>query len=348
MRVKSSKVELFRFEQPVGRCAWVDADITLTEWYGSDENPYPVRSMERVRGLSTGAPIGGEKVEGSCYQVFEDAPSLFTQFATLKLDEQSIRAFANQYGRLGVSLQGDVDGVTFWIEKYSDWKKNIEAVRSALYLYHAFETNDPKVLEHLVRVIELEPLDAPSNTASRDPGQNAKEVRYAFILDDKDYGFQRYLLPSRFSNELRERMASDYSLVAKMLFWEIVNDSLRESLSPYLSLNYEATQFSLRFQPRRLIDAIWLQVATMAEKKSELKRCVICKSFIEVKERGSNKNLYCCSDACRQLNQRNKIAKVQHLAAQGLGVEEIAHTVESAPDKVVKWIKSARPKELHS
>lgn len=348
MRTKSSKVELFRFEQFVGRNAWVDAEITTTEWYGSDEKPYPVEKVETVRGLSTGIPIGGNKVAAPCYQVFKDAPSLFTEFATLKHDEASISAFANKYGLLGVSQQGDVDGVTFWIEKFNVWIKSIHAVRSALYLYHAFETIDPKVFQDLVREIQLKPLEAPSATASPDPSQKFNDVRYALILDDKDYGFQRYLLPSRFSEDLRERMASDYSLVAKMLFWEIVNDNLRESLSPYLSLSNEATQFSLRFQPRRLIDAIWLQVAMLAEKRSELKRCHVCKSFVEVKERGSNKNLVYCSDACRQLNRRDKIAEVQRLAAQGLGVEEIARTVKSTPDKVVKWIDSSRSKKQPS
>lgn len=294
---------------------WLDAVVEKIEWDEKDGEEYKVVTPHRVRGLSTGFSLENPS-SARAYEAFETYPSLFTDFANLKLDEAAIKGFADKYGFLGIQKHAEVDGIPFRVEDFNDWTRAIRDVRRAIKLYEAFQAVDVEHLNRRVKKINLKTLQEKSSPLGNYLVEVPTDrVRYALHLDseispddeldsnDEYDGARQFLLPTLFSEDIQAEIADDPFKQAKLLFWEFVNERLsrlRGSLSGRLILDRKTWKYNLRFEPQNLLTVIWLQVANLADSAKRITRCTVCNNVLEVKKRGARKNLKYCGSACTQ------------------------------------------------
>jgi hypothetical protein len=322
MSIGTKNVELVRFQQPVSLVpyVWLDAVVEQIEWRVEEEKgnvedgkEYKVVMRQRIRGLSTGSSMLDARPSAQVYEPFEAHPSLFTHFANLELDELSIKNFADKYGCLGIRKHAEIESIPYWVEDFNDWTRAIRDVQRAIKIYEATQVLDVGELNRRITKIRLKDLVKESTpVGERSIAVPTDEVRYALHLDkeirpgdelnpnDEYDGARQYLLPAVFSEDIHKEIADDPVKQAKLLFWELVNGRLRDSLSARLTLNRKTWKYNLRFEPQNLLTVIWLQVANLADSAKQITRCVVCDNVMEIKKRGAKKNPKYCSNACSQ------------------------------------------------
>jgi predicted nucleic acid-binding Zn ribbon protein len=94
----------------------------------------------------------------------------------------------------------------------------------------------------------------------------------------------------------------------------------------------------LRFAPRYLIDAIWLQFAEAVCGNKNYRQCLVCGKPFELSPDVARTSRLFCSDSCKMQSYRQRKAKTANLWDQGLSVQEIAEAVGSDDAYVRKWV----------
>jgi hypothetical protein len=85
------------------------------------------------------APLGETMFPeaGERYQVFDEAPKLFREFALLKITREAIRRFADQYGCLGVGGEFQYRGRSYYGEPLPYWRFEIKEMKKTLFFLEA-------------------------------------------------------------------------------------------------------------------------------------------------------------------------------------------------------------------
>jgi hypothetical protein len=117
------------------------------------------------------------------------------------------------------------------------------------------------------------------------------------------------------------------------------NEMLAAIVAPRLVPAAGYDKLSLRFDPRSLIGAMWLQAAQVAA-EGEIRLCETCGHPIAVdRTTGARTNAKFCSNACRFRNYRKRQARAAKLSKRGLTASQIAKKLGTDTATVLGWIK---------
>jgi len=88
--------------------------------------------------------------------------------------------------------------------------------------------------------------------------------------------------------------------------------------SPYLPL--EKPQVELKFQPKNLLAAMWLQFAQAVAGDVQYKHCKHCEKWLEIStgRQGKRSDAVFCSDKCRVKQHQGNIRSARRLHAEGM------------------------------
>jgi hypothetical protein len=226
--------------------------------------------------LLTAAPARGRPPRS--YAPSTDETGLFLRFAELDRTLEAIRAFANEFGDLGV---GDVVDRTTGDEgePLKAWNDAIECMAAAVQMWKALQRNHLATLRRLER--ERHYL-------------SSADVLAAISDDLEDY----------FRDEELSAMVRRGSLRTPATYWLecVINSQLAGAVGFQVRVANQPTNakpFQQRLVPRNLLAVMWLQLARAASERKEFWDCGCCGKPIEISRTGRRTNTRWCSDACK-------------------------------------------------
>jgi hypothetical protein len=249
------------------------------------------------------------------YDPFTTDPALFRNFVEVRPDRDSILAFANQHGMLGVGT---------WIERFKpkvrpggmrgetlqDWGEAISAMRRAVQLWDMAETRDVDGLSTLIRPGKTSWVyaDAAGSVARMEP-----------VID----------LPQ----------ADDVVAPASFFVQRWINEGLEGSAAPQLRYEPETGKRVIQLVPGNLLSAMWLQFAQAVSGKKRNRTCKECGRWFEIStdEGGFRINREFCSDACKSRDYRKRKDQARRLRGEGESVARIAKQLDTDVETIKKW-----------
>jgi hypothetical protein len=248
------------------------------------------------------------------YDPFTTDPGLFRNFAEVSSDRDSILAFANQYGMLGIGT---------WLGRFTpekrtagtrgetpqDWGEAIAAMRRAVELWRMVENRDVDRLSTLIR---------PSKTAWVYTGAGSV-ARMEPVID----------LPQ----------ADDVVAPARFFVARWINDRLQGSAMPQLRYEPETGKWVIQLIPGNLLSAMWLQFAQSIARNKRYRTCKGCSRWFEIStdETGFRINREFCSDACKSRDYRKRKDQARRLKAEGKTIVSIARELGTDVETIKKW-----------
>ncbi|MDA2927467.1 hypothetical protein MYX78_09600, partial [Acidobacteria bacterium AH-259-G07] len=190
------------------------------------------------------------------YRPFK-APDLFIEFAQSEPSLKSVREFANKHGFLGVgaAFQPDGHGGARYGEPFELWKREIESMRMALHFWRLAKAGrEDELLSHIVWPGDF--------VGIRWQGK----VIHLHWDHDQEPGVLESMETEASKNKEDYMEGVPLILPAYRLIHEQVHKALKRfSVTPITvwtpSLNRQMPQLTLKFRPRNLISALWLQFA---------------------------------------------------------------------------------------
>lgn len=126
--------------------------------------------------------------------------------------------------------------------------------------------------------------------------------------------------------------------VAQTLVTTEIMRNLTVGLAPVIQPHPDVGWGELRFTPRYLIDAIWLQFAEAVCGNKSYRQCQFCGKPFELSPDVARTSRLFCSDSCKMQSYRQRKTKTADLWDQGLSVQEIAKAIGSDMTYVRKWV----------
>lgn len=118
-----------------------------------------------------------------------------------------------------------------------------------------------------------------------------------------------------------------------------IMQNLTIGLAPVIQPHLNVGWGELRFAPRYLIDAIWLQFAEAVCGNKAYRQCQFCGKPFELSPDVARTSRLFCSDSCKMQSYRQRKTAILNLWEQGLSVAEIAEAVDGADiASVRKWV----------
>jgi hypothetical protein len=251
-----------------------------------------------TEGFFQGDPLGRQ------YSPLKDFPALFRDFAQLRTDDpDAILAFANRYGKLGISSfmefaspEKPNSRLVSIIETRQEWRRQILDMSEAVALWD---------------LIRLRDRDGLSRCILWRQGGNGEHWTY-----DTHHELESGQAPP----SGRRRMQfiepvldlfkpGDVFMPAMFLVQRWINEHLAEHVSPHLLYDLALGAQVLNVVPHDLAGAMWLQLARAIAGNKEYVACKECGRWIEVSHRQADrrtKRREFCSDACKSKNYRQK------------------------------------------
>jgi len=275
-------------------------------------------------------------------------PDLFRVFADTRPDKESILAFANQYGKLGVAVDlhrknlEDHRGP----ELLDRWQAEIRQMRTAVRVWDAYQTGREKDLRPLVcKWGELGP-EVRRRYQGLAPGAADREW-YAPSRDetgeivDLDLVQQIvYGTPDSFVGKAW-LAAADRRQAAKIFLADAANEHLYDHCRVELNERPRLVgEFRVGVRPRDLLGAMWWQVARLVTGDTQFRGCKVCGQLMEVSTgpHGVRTNRAFCSNACKVKDHRAKVRKAKAMRARGRTVAQIARHFETKPAVIENWL----------
>ena len=218
------------------------------------------------------------------YELFTEHPGLFRTFANLRVTENEILSFANQFGWLGVPT----------------------TIANAENLPERDEDDDDYSWEHRAQKWWLQQIDKSVPypfyegesltvwTASIRNMRNALQS-WEKLKAGEPLGPNR----ARTRGGVRHGYVSDWKELIHM-----VNHFLRYKSAPQLKKSSAGAQ--LTFETSVLIESLWLQFANAIEGNKEFQRCKHCHSYFEIGAGAGRKGKAYCTDACKSAAWRSR------------------------------------------
>ena len=128
--------------------------------------------------------------------------------------------------------------------------------------------------------------------------------------------------------------------------WEWLQHQIDSTLTqhrvwPSFGRDFKRRKWLLRFAPRNLIGALWLQLAESIAGDKQWEGCPGCGQWLEVKAAAHRADRRYCSEACRAKAYRKRKQQAVALAAEGKTAKQIAQELGTDARKVAAWIKQA-------
>ena len=288
-----------------------------------DEDGIASRSL--VLASSTTAGTASEKR----YNPLLKRRTLFATFAETPPTEDRILAFANEYGLLGSScialqpesimLEGDPaspipglrDNLVFDSvgvgESFESWTSEITAMRRALELWTAARDSKLAALRRML---------APDNIKEAEKEFQTRVNTPVGLFPWPDVSLSLSIAPySKADNRC--------SLMAWLELQETISCRLSKHVVCRIVYSADDRRPRLRFIPKTLLGALWLQFARAVDGGKEDRTCAYCSDWIEPMEQGRVTRRY-CSDACRRKAFDARKRKGGVVRAKGVAGKEVA------------------------
>jgi hypothetical protein len=280
------------------------------------------------------------------YYPLHSEPALFQVFANTEPTEEGIISFADRYGSLGcttwmeipsdgaqplldvgICLQKRGESFSGKGEKISQWTKAIYLMRASVRLWNLLRKSDTEELRkhfHVRKNIR----SGYGDVLYRTDGTPAPQKT---LLDwNITTFFVSVLLPGPPDLNLYD-LAKDFLI-------RTVNTPLNLHVSPFLERT-EQGEVRLRFAPKNLLGALWLQLAQAIAGGSEYRPCPQCRRLFEISRVAGRTDKVYCSNACRVQAFRFRRERARELHAQGKKPAEIATEIGTEVNQVKKWLQ---------
>jgi hypothetical protein len=299
-------------------------DLRVIRDAGVDDKPSRV--------ITDGAPMGlGDAVGYTPLwlppdQALEVGKPLFAAFGATRPNEEGIVAFANTWGLLGERVWAlppeSSEGIQrprVVAEDLRAWKSHIKAMRSAVDLWRALESEDS---ERLAECLRWQVNGGPDG-------------RGVWVYGGAR-GFKVISPP-----EGMTFTADDPAPPAGFHVQRWINEELRGRVSPRLLWNPEQQRRVIRIVPNNLLGAMWLQFARAIAGEVHYRPCKVCGRWLTISsdEYGYRTNRAFCSAACRQKDQRGKVKEARRLRSEGKSARQIAKHFNTTTDTIRNWLK---------
>lgn len=254
----------FRWSVPTGGFQWVESEKGKFLTDGGLRSAFP-------DGVFQGQLL-------SVYSPLREEPALFRNFAAMTPNEESILAFANQYGVLGIAepLAGLKSG-----ERLAGWISHHARLSHAIALWDMVCRRNEK---GLAQFFQWDP--------------NAGRWRYS-----TGEGGQKMTPPAGL-----EFQEGKVLLPASLQVQRQINAALEEWASPRVVYDLDIGRMVLRIVPKNLLGALWLQLADAVTGNKEYRSCIECGRWFGLsnERRGGTKRKVFCSSACKVRDYRRK------------------------------------------
>jgi len=284
-------------------------------------------------------------VPGQPYRLKRYAPlrmftGLFRAFADLAPSREPIREFANQYGLLGIqvpmqnfSAENPDQFLGQWGETEEQWQKEITSMRRAVEIWDLMRTGDAAGLGRHLRWKKAGKGEHLIYDTHPDLPSFEEDWRRALPPEGR---FQQMVEPVQ--DLIRP---DDVVTAARILIQRWINQHLEGNVSPRLLYHTDLDQQVLRFVPKNLLGALWLQLAQAIDANKEYRACRECGKWYEVSLEGDGrtKRRQFCSDPCKSKDYRRRRDRARELHAKGRPVREIAQELGTELDSVKKWVR---------
>lgn len=248
---------------------------------------------------------------------FSVDPALFLNFCLADPSEESIKDFADRYGKLGGPVERRIrvddstdpssDNKEAMGESFADWTREIESLKLAVQLCFS-------ILEkHRRKDVGVSMFLRGSKTDSAD--------RQEFTLSKIEIPDVEIALA-----ELRD----------------LISGQLECSLGMQKYSIYEDSWLRLVLQPPSLLSGLWLQFAIAASENKFFRQCKQCLRWFEIEPGIRRKSRIFCSDSCKYKAYQERQDTAVRLTSEGLTVDEIARRIGSDPRTVQRWIEAPK------
>ncbi|MBL8796597.1 MAG: hypothetical protein JNM56_22035 [Planctomycetia bacterium] len=266
--------------------------------------------------------------------------SLFRTFADLPTNEDGIRAFANEYGGLGVfeAFQPKASDVTvvgepLQGEPIARWCEQIVTMRRLTALWDLCQAQDlPGLGRHIRWTDERGQRVVRYSHAGGEPG----------LGEDADVSPKEVVLasPTHHPEWLAQWSPGDLMLPALFHLADEINQQLHFHDSLRMMWEPQQKQLALRLPVPTLRDLLWAQFAEAIVSRRSFRKCKTCGTWFELLPGLARTNRLFCSEGCRSKLYRMRQEDARRLRGEGKSVAEIARLLESDVRTVKGWVSS--------
>ena len=288
--------------------------------------------------------VADEDSENS-YNPLEET-GLFRTFSETDPTPEGILEFANQYGPLLAATESVLSNKER--DSYSLWRDTILSMRQVIKLWDLIQKRDKKKLSAYFHLEKSQVIRGRHLYFDGKPGQEIVMSSDDLILMSPGYQPDVSSVPEEvwpIPEEAMARVRRGDSGGAALNFINLVigrRGHLEGRVSPRLLWNTKRTQLQLRFVPRNLMGALWLQCAEMINYEKKYQQCKQCDKWFEISQKEMNKGKAFCSNACRSRAYRERQLEAQRLYTDGVSIKSIAGRLDSDEKIVEGWIKEGK------
>jgi len=262
----------------------------------------------------------GQAFARRTYAPLLEESGLFRTFADVAPTRESIKAFADEFGNLGVASlffaeKGPEEMMALGVtgESLSRWTDEIGQMRQAVDVLDLLLAKDRVGLAQVFHWVEDHPETNPA----------------------------MWICSSGFPT-MAEGMApfSSSDVLSPALGWLIscVNKKLQQQTC--LALSYDPRQGWTRpaATPATLLVGMWLQLGMALSRPTKFKKCPVCQRWFSAAGRGRKAKQIFCRDRCKSADYKQRRAKAQQLAEEGKTAKAIGAEIQTPLATVKKWI----------
>jgi hypothetical protein len=246
------------------------------------------------------------------YQPLRDYPRLYREFGSLPGQPETIKAFAERYGLLGVGRDvTDSEGRAVHAESIEIWNDEIRAMYGVLVRTDAIRQGFVKgsLAHHLIDSASHEKA-----SSEIDPNEAQKHR----VQDLRDW------LLRTLNDRLRQHV-----------FTQVVEEGGRRRFVQ---------------EPTTLLGALWLQCGRAIISERDFRQCQYCRKTFEVataltgrKKRRPDAR-FCPGNVCRaKFHQARKFEARRRKRREGQPIWQIADEMNVPAARVQKWLEEQRP-----
>jgi len=339
----ANEIASFWWQIPKNGFKWVETKILVDDRgnpaYSSLNERCQVGDKPRL--AMTDGILLGQRYTFTRYNPLVVATGLFRTFAQIPVDDKDVMlAFANQYGRLGMTVW--LDNTRTVVDQplppnggelFEDWVQEIDRMKHAVQLWTLTVERNTK---ELCRYLHWE----PGQFSAEEPTLNIRAEGWYFdshpelgpnlVPPQKGIRERAYIQPVdgvAFGND-------DPVLPAMFLVQRWVNAQLKERVAPQLLYDVASGTQMPQFVPKSLLGAMWLQFAFAIAGDKQYRACKVCKKWFEISGQHRITRQF-CSDACKTKDFRTR--KIQGLTTKFVAEGQAAlRKLESANKKETK------------
>jgi len=208
--------------------------------------------------------------------------TILKSFVNTEPTKEGVMSFVEKFGHLGISEYHQKEGAKpVYGESYSDWISEISQVRGVLANWRLVGSGEAL------------------NFGGVGDGLGLRSSSLMAQLSDDE---KRFLEPAK--DGVVNFDAPFNSEIGRLLeIANAINSKLNVGIEPVAKINESADGISFALAPRRLINAIWLQVAQLVSPTSRFKMCGYCEEIFEAK---SLKAQYCRQSHQQMAHRKRK------------------------------------------